>query len=189
MNWINALYATYSNYDAGAPEVNGGAPTVYFAEPVWPCNVRDAAERLLGEVTQFFRAVGQLLAGGRRMLADAFQNLRAGGYGAEPTGLDTDWIALEALDLPGHAGQIVLGALLLPWQRELYESSSALVLPEAERGKLPRSYRRLHQHDESRFNEKLLTTGLAGILPESELLYHECREVRGKFFPCLNPQR
>ena len=88
---------------------------------------------------------------------------------------------MAAIDLPSVAGQVSLTDLLLPWQRDAY-LDPGLVLEEGERDDPPRPCSRLDSADESLLTEKVLESGLAAFMSETELLQHQSRPVVGEFF-------
>ena len=188
MLWIYVLYALYSWQACGSIDVALGAPSAYRRPPPWSRRGRESAERLLPEVRRFFRAGGGLpLAGGRLRVADALRHAAAQSYdGAAPAGSSAEWIDIGAVDVPASAGSAPLLDHLLDWQGEAY-LGPRLVLPERQRDPLPKPCNRLHKWDKRRFVTRLLESGLAGILSETELLHDGGSPVVGEFFAVLKP--
>ena len=190
MMWTNALFALYSWHAIGSWDVSRGAPPAYRTAPKWHEVCRRSAERLAEDVMRFYRASGdQPLAGGRLRVATALQEAVRTPYNATPaSGSGAERIELAALDLPSCAGQVALTDLLLPWQREAYLSPH-LILDEGERDHLPRPCSRLNRADENEFTTRVLESGLAGIMPDSELLQHKGQPVVGEFFAVPKPPK
>ena len=116
MLWVNALFASYSWYVVGYWDVSRSPHPAYRAAPKWYAVCRRSAERLVEDVSRFYRAGGgQPLAGGRLRVATALQEAAKISYNVTPaSGSGAERIDLAAIDLPLVAGQVPLADLLLP---------------------------------------------------------------------------
>ena len=187
--WANALFALYSWYAIGAIDISRGAPAAYSSQPVFYESIRRSAELLLESIRRFFRVGGRgPLTGGRLRIADALREASAASYGHAPAGSGADWIDPDAIDLPECAGGVSLPDLLLEWQHEAY-LDPGMVLPEIWRQELPRPCNRLRPSEERPFMERLLAWGMAGFMPETELLQDHGVPVVGQLFAVPKPDK
>ena len=83
----------------------------------------------------------------------------------------------DAIDLPTTAGTLYIGDYSFGSEKEQYDDPAGLVMPQAMWGAIPKPCHRISPTDEAIMAERLLSCGMAGIIPEKELAQHNCRPM------------
>ena len=88
----------------------------------------------------------------------------------------------DAIDRPTTASSLYIGDCLFGSDKEQYEYPAGLVTPQALWGAIPKPCHRISPANEAIMAERLLSCGMAGIIPEDELAQHNGRPMVGGFF-------
>lgn len=182
---VNVLVAWCNYVVLGCPDCDGGT---YEPRTSFRCgnDVRDFADRMLGEVAEFGSASlmsGRLaMRSSRHAVEEALRQTSrsAAGYVAGPCGANLAGalpVVASRVAIPEHAGQVDPCDLLPSDQRMVVSNLESLRKPEHLWEPVPPACHRVCAEEEAGLVRKLLQSGMVKLVPESELL----RDSNGKF--------
>lgn len=169
--FVNTFVAWGNFVVLGCPELGSSAlePRVFHR-----ADVQQFSEKLLGEVVEFASVeliFGSLSCSGKRSVLEEMLRLNFASYGVGqvPAPAGALPVAADRVAVPEHAGMVDPLDWLPPGQAAVVENLEELRLPEAAWGEEVVACHRVPQEHEADLARKLLSTGMAQLVRESDL--------------------